>query len=591
MNEPDAPPPDEPEAHVGHDFDFFDPNSPLARYYFQASHVLATLVIVAIFVFFNFTPLAHSDIWGHLKIGEWIVHNQQLPQHELFSPYSDPTLTASNFQWLTQVIQYGTYRAGAWLVGGSPLQQTAGGVEFLRTLHALCEALKALFLLLAFRRMAGSLPLAIGGVVLVFAFSLAPSSVQRPQVFAEVLFAALLWILARPLNTVSPTDVHLSWRGTLAIAAILILWVNIHGSFLIGIALAGIFWLGSVIESIRDRGFSVTANDTALHRPLLGLVLGVIGLSLLNPHGLRAIPDVLSFAKNPNILTMQEWKPLEFSTGGGGHWGYLALLVIITLTQAVSPNVYGPTQILLMAVFGVGPLLQERLMTWWAMLVPVIVVPAWAEIGTMLGLRDRWTSILSLRKTIIASGIVLVGVVWSDLTQCLLGHPPSPLEISTSPATLWPITVDILAGKSPAADDDAKRLDINPLARGLKKGLQSYPEGRFRGAIFTPEAMGDYLVWSLPEKAPVMVYSHVHAFPPRYWDDYMEVLFAKPGWRRILDRERVNLVVASAEQRRDLFDKLNADPAWLVVLDPDDPANGRANRIFAALRKKPLEAP
>src|SRR5882724_3759572 len=102
-NEPE---PDEPP--VGPDIDFTDPNSPLAPYYFQASHVLATLLIVAVFLFFNLmTPLWHSDIWGHLKTGEWIVANRQLPERELFSPFSDPTLHASNFQWLSQVVLAG----------------------------------------------------------------------------------------------------------------------------------------------------------------------------------------------------------------------------------------------------------------------------------------------------------------------------------------------------------------------------------------------------------------------------------------------------------------------------------------------------
>jgi hypothetical protein len=100
--------------------------------------------------------------------------------------------------------------------------------------------------------------------------------------------------------------------------------------------------------------------------------------------------------------------------------------------------------------------------------------------------------------------------------------------------------------------------------------------------------MGDYLVWSLPAKAPVLVYSHVHAFAPHYWDDYMETLFARPGWRTLLDRERVNLIICQVEQRQDLLNLLKADPEWDVILDQSEQPLNRWYRLFVALRKKPL---
>jgi hypothetical protein len=579
----DALPDSDAKPQAGSNFDFTDPNSPLAPYYMRTSHVLATLLIAALFVFFNLTPLGHSDIWGHLKIGEWIIDNQRLPERELFSPFSDPTLPASNFQWLSQAMYAGAFRFGAWFVGGTPLHQVEGGIEMLRTLHALCEALKALFLLLALRRIAGSLPLAIAGVCVVFSLSLFPSAVQRPQAFAEVLFALTLWLLSRPLVETPEPNVPLSWRRTLAIAAVLTLWANIHGSFLIGIALVGLFWLGAVISSLQERGFATTIADRPLHRTLLAVILGTVLLSLLNPHGIRAIPEVLLFGKSPNVMSMREWRPIEFSTGLGGHWSYLIALGLVILTQLAAPRVYGPTQLLLLLVFGTTPLLQERLMTWWVMLVPVLVAPMWATIVT--GDPEKWTSVLSLRKTIIAAGILLVGLIWSSAAQIMLGHPPTAIVKSATPATLWQITDDLLHGK-PSSDDET--LKTSPLARALSEELKNYPGGVFQGNIFTPEEMGDYLVWSLPAKAPVIVYSHVHAFPPGWWEDYVEVLFGRSGWRGVLDRERVNLVICKMEHREELFEKLRNDPDWVILLDQSETPINRSQRLFAAIRKQPI---
>lgn len=610
MNDPENPatPPVTDDAHeppsAGPDWDFTDPNSSLARYYVRASHVYATLLVVLVFLFFNLmTPLGHSDVWGHLKIGEWIVQNHRLPEHELFSPYSDTSLPASNFQWLSQVVMYGAFRTGAWLVGGSTLHQLAGGVDMLRGLHALAEAAKTVFLLLAFRRFTGSLPVAIGGIVLVFVFSLAPSAIQRPQAFAEVLFAAILWLMAWPLARRANPDwtstfvaagplsppidgAPLSWTRTLVIAGLLALWANVHGSFLLGIALVGVLWFGRTLDSVVSRGLSATIHDGPLHRPLLAAGIGVVLLSLLNPDGVRAIPNVLAFSKSPNVLTMQEWRPLDFSAGAGGHWGYLALLILVAITQAVSPRVLAPSQLAMLLFFGTVPLLQERLMTWWYMVVPVVILPTWVDLFAPAPI-ERWTSVLSFRKTVIAALIALIGVVWSSLTQLTMGHPPVPVHLSASQATVWAITPELLAGQEPASADDKAQLEKSPLYKPLKTAIGQFPDGRFRGVIFTPEAMGDYLVWSLPPKAPVMAYSHVHVFPPDYWEDYMEILFGLPGWKAVLDRHRVNLIVSTVE-RKDLLEKLKDDDGWEVVLDQSDQPSRGGQRLFVAVRKKPL---
>src|SRR5438105_2431036 len=85
----------------GPGIDFTDPNAPLAPYYLQTSHVVAALFIMGIFLFYAlFRPLWHSDFWGHLKFGQWIVEHGRLPDREPFSPFSDSSAPYVNFQWL-----------------------------------------------------------------------------------------------------------------------------------------------------------------------------------------------------------------------------------------------------------------------------------------------------------------------------------------------------------------------------------------------------------------------------------------------------------------------------------------------------------
>jgi len=104
---------------AGSGIDFADPNSPLAPLYLRASQVVAVSLIVGIFLFFSLLPpLFHTDFWGHLKYGEWIVQHGTLPSAEPFSAYADRSRAFVDFPWLTQVGYFALFRAGAWLAGG-----------------------------------------------------------------------------------------------------------------------------------------------------------------------------------------------------------------------------------------------------------------------------------------------------------------------------------------------------------------------------------------------------------------------------------------------------------------------------------------
>src|SRR5687768_1284098 len=78
-SDPDGPP-------LGAGLDYSDPNSPLARFYLNTSHVIAVVILGVLFLFLNFVPLWHTDVWGHLRFGRWIVEHQQLPEGNPFAP-------------------------------------------------------------------------------------------------------------------------------------------------------------------------------------------------------------------------------------------------------------------------------------------------------------------------------------------------------------------------------------------------------------------------------------------------------------------------------------------------------------------------
>src|SRR5262245_36462064 len=83
-----APPPEEVPP-LGAGIDFTDPNSPLAPYYLRASHLVAVALLGGIVILYSWFPLWHTDIWGHLKFGQWIVEHRELPEREPLCEFAD----------------------------------------------------------------------------------------------------------------------------------------------------------------------------------------------------------------------------------------------------------------------------------------------------------------------------------------------------------------------------------------------------------------------------------------------------------------------------------------------------------------------
>ncbi len=559
---------------VGAGINYTDPNSPWAPFYVRTSHILFACLLVGIYLLFEvLTPLGHTDIWGHLKFGQWIVEHRTLPDKEPFSLFSDPTQSYWNFQWLSQVTFYLTYRAGALLAKGDELRQTAGGVEMLRTLHGLTITLKFAFLTLAAWRSTRSLPLAIVVSLVMLLVAFPSSSIQRPQVFAEVFFAMLIWWVSGP---------QLSRYTFIFVPILFTVWANFHGSFLIGYVFLGLFCTGKIIETLvgRVRPWRQILRVTWLWHGLAALALAPLAIGLLNPHGFEIYENVLQLSRHPNLRTLSEWGALGFSLTDGGSIIFLAILVLIVLAQCASPRPLSISRLLVLLAFALGSLYQQRILIWLIMITPWVIAPLLKH--ALVYLPKSWLhvhSIPSLRKTMMVGALMLIGFSWSGLFQLIMGRDPMPLSVSVTHATLWQVAMELKHG------------DTMP---ELADALKTYPQKRFQGRIFVQDNLSDYLLWSLPAKAPLLLYNHAHLFPEEIWQHQITILTAGPGWSSLVDHYRVNLIAFDPSGWPELASELRTDPAWHVVVDEGEADAApqavavQNMKLFIAVRKKPI---
>jgi hypothetical protein len=300
----------------------------------------------------------------------------------------------------------------------------------------------------------------------------------------------------------------------------------------------------------------------------------------LNPRGPRLYTDIWRLGSHPNLATLTEWDPLGLRPGGW-HRHYLTLLGLVALTRLLSPRRCSPTEVLLMG-FAVPPPFQQRWMVWWILVAPWVMVPHWVAIASRLRegrtarpARPGWRMTALALQVLIACALVSTPMRW------LFRGSPDSLDQALSEGTPWRLAETLRASSGTAADR------IPALDRALRT---YYPAGRFRGAIFPNELLGDYLIWALPPEFPVLAYAHPHAFSAAYWSRFRAAKFGGPGWREFLDARGVNLVVVQAERHPELRGLLHRDPAWQVVLDEtgDRSRRSREGRLLIALRTHPI---
>lgn len=228
------------------------------------------------------------DMWWHLKTGEIIWTTHHVPTVDLFS------FTAMHHnwvphEWLSQLTIYAAYRTGgyiglmAWFCILSAVQLVVG--------YVLCSVVS------------GNSKVAFLGVLEIWLFATVGFAV-RPQMIGYLLLLVelLLLHLGRTRNV----------RWFWALPSLFALWVNCHGSFIVGVAIAAITYAVSFV-GLRAGALLSAKWDPIRRRHLaLSLALSVAAL-FLNPVGKSQIlyPFDTILHQSIGLSQVQEWQPLQ----------------------------------------------------------------------------------------------------------------------------------------------------------------------------------------------------------------------------------------------------------------------------------------
>ena len=168
--------------------------------------------------------LFDTDVWWHLRSGQWILENRRIPQLDIF------TFSSGNRVWID--LHWGFQVAVA-------LAHAVGGVSGMILLAATASSAAVLIALLSREK---DWPLWVAAFCWLPALALLSTRFDpRPEVFSLLYLACFLAILLRVERRPAP-----AW----ALSPLQVLWVNSHGLFILGPIVLGFYLVDRMRECI-----------------------------------------------------------------------------------------------------------------------------------------------------------------------------------------------------------------------------------------------------------------------------------------------------------------------------------------------------
>ncbi len=265
-----------------------------------------------VFALLLFLPpiLNDGDTLWQIRTGQWMLDHHAIPAIDPFS------YTAGDRRWFAHEWLAETVMALAWLVAGMPgimiLAAAATGLTAAILLHYLRCFLPGIY--------------ATVGLIVALA-NAAPSMLARPHLLAWPCL--VLWcggLVTARANRTAPSF----W-----LLPVLLLWVNLHGSFFVGLLLPVAF----LVEALFDPG----TNRRHTFVTWTAFILAVWVIALLNPDFLAGELFPLHMAGMTSLAWVGEWQPTDFS-----RIQPLELIILGALALGLSGKVRLPPVRLLM---------------------------------------------------------------------------------------------------------------------------------------------------------------------------------------------------------------------------------------------------
>jgi hypothetical protein len=405
----------------------------------------------------------------------------------------------------------------------------------------------ALVLRLALHR-GSSLPVA----VILLMLAVGASTIHffaRPHVLSWLL--TVIWFqLLDSSETTLETAAHVKQdRRLLWLPVIMLLWTNLHGGFLLGIALCGLYLIAGLIRYFSDRKDRQTIGRW-LKRLAVATLFSLFA-TLVNPYGYKLHVHIYLYLSNRFLMNhIDEFLSPNFH--GVAQQCFAALLLITVAAVATKRQKLSLSHLLVIIFAAYSGLYASRNLPVSSILLTLIVAPILSASISDVGASQK----MSLRLRRLISGSNAFASRMTEMELRFRGH-------------LWPalalilgLVVCIQHGRLGArqvmdAHFDAKRFPVQAAEVIAQRGIEE--------PIFAPDYWGGYLIYRFFPNARVFVDDRHDLYGERFLKDYLKVVQVQPDWEKFLNERKVDCVLAPTAGS--LANILKETPTWNLIYE------------------------
>lgn len=426
--------------------------------------------------------LSDGDTGYHIRAGEFILNTLSIPKADIFS-FITPAIPWTAHEWLSEVIM-------AFL-------HQLGGLNAVVIAFSFMIAASAWIFFKIVRTEGNNILLSVVATIMFVALAKV-HWLARPHIFSLVIL--LVWY--RLLDDFQYRQQSRLWL----LPFIMLLWVNLHGGFIIGLAIAGVYFAGNFLLLYTDKKqWEISGKEKTR---VLGRILGIsIFACLANPVGYhiflfpfnlvsnKFIMDHTSEFLSPNFHELQPFKYL------------LLFLIIVIAYSKKKPNFI---EVVLILLFMNMSLYSIRYIPLFAVIViPILFryINSESFVNSISFIRQRIENITSVDD-------MATGYLWPALSIVFLLY----------------LTVN-------GTVTHAFNPDKKPMA-----ALEFLRENQVTGNMFNNDEFGDCIIYSSHQQYKVFIDGRGDMYGSDMLKEYCRIINFEPGWESILDKYKITWV-------------------------------------------------
>jgi hypothetical protein len=372
----------------------------------------------------------------------------------------------------------------------------------------------------------GNLPITLFLVILALAAS-AVHFLARPHVLSWLL--TVVWF--ELLDSAAGAPASEQKKRLLWLPAVMLLWVNLHGGFVLGFVLLAVYLAAGAMEYYADRERRAELGGWLKRLTVVGVL--ALGASFVNPYTYHLHLHVYRYLTDRFLMDrISEFLSPDFHGAAQQCFAVLVLITVVVVASARrKPSV---THLLVLLVATYGGFYATRSLPTSALLMVLIVAPLISE--SVAGLGENVDAAGWLRG--LASWAHSFGGRMERLEKSLYGHFWLVLAFVLG---LWACAHQGRIGSTQFINAyfEEKRFPVEAAEVIAERGI--------KGPIFSLDYWGGYLIYRLYPETLVVADDRHDLYGDEFLKKFLKAVLVQPGWDEALDTLRVDWVLMPAE--------------------------------------------